>query len=378
MNRRILLASALLVALAACSSKSSKPDLTPAPLPVFKPTAELSTLWKDSLSSLGESLLAPAFNGGSVYAAGQKGDIARFDAAGRQVWKVRAEAALSSGVSTNARHVIVASSDGVLRAYDAADGKSLWNVTLGGVVLSAPLLTDDLVVVRVGDSQLVAYGLTDGARKWVYQRAQAPLALRSHSGMGAAGGLVFAGFPGGKLVALTAAGGVQRWESTIAQPKGSNEIERLTDIVGEPVVRGDAVCVAAFQGRVACVDAATGGQRWARDISSAVGISADAAAVYVTDTDGSVYALDASTGATAWKQDKLARRRVGRPLVAGDAVIVADGMGYLHALDRKDGSFLANMRVDSSGVRAPLLALPNNAFAVQSADGDVYALTLRR
>ncbi len=378
MNRRLLLASAVFVALAACSSKSSKPDLTPAPLPVFKPSAEIGTVWKDSMSTLGESLLAPAFNGGSVYAAGQKGDLARFDAAGRQVWKLRAESTLASGVSVDAKRVIVAGTDGVLRAYDAADGKVLWTVSLGGIVLSAPLLSDDLVIVRIGDSQLAAYSLADGVRKWVYQRAQAPLALRSHSGMAAAGGLVFAGFPGGKLVALSANGGVQRWESTIAQPKGSNEIERLTDIVGEPVVRGDAVCVAAFQGRVACVDASTGGQRWARDISSAVGIAVDASAVYVTDTDGSVYSLDASTGATAWKQDKLARRKVGRPLVAGDAVVVADGMGYVHALDRKDGNFLANTRVDSSGVRAPMLTLPNNAFAVQSADGDVYALTVRR
>lgn len=377
MKRRILVASALLIALAACS-KSSKPDLKPAELPVFKPTAEVNVLWKDGMSTQGVSLLAPAFNGGSVYAAGQKGDVARFDAAGRQVWKVRVDAQLSSGVAVNASHVIVAGVDGTLRAFDAADGKSLWTVVTGGVVLSEPILTDDLVIARVGDAQIVAYSLADGARKWVYQRAQAPLALRTHSGFGVSQGLVFAGFPGGKLVALTVAGGVQRWEATIAQPKGSNEIERLTDIVGEPVVQGTAVCVAAFQGRVACVDAATGGQRWARDISSAVGLSADASMVFVTDTDDAVYALDASTGATAWKQDKLTRRRVGRPALAGNALVVADGMGYLHVLDRKDGNFVANMRVNSSGVRSPMLSLPNNAFAVQAADGDVYALTLRR
>jgi outer membrane protein assembly factor BamB len=378
MKLRILLVAAMAVSLSACFSKSTKPELKPAPLPVFKPVGHVGVLWSGSLSGQDDSMLTPAFNGGSVYAAGRKGDLVRFDAAGRQVWKVRTEPRLSGGVAINATRVALATSDGALMAYDAADGKNLWKVSVGGEVLADPLLTDDLVVVRIGDSQLAAYSLADGSRKWVYQRAQAPLALRNHSGLSVSGDLLFAGFPGGKLVALTVSGGVQRWEAAIAQPKGSNEIERLTDVVGEPVVRGDMVCVAAFQGRVACVDSRTGGLRWARDISSAAGLSADAVAVYVTDTVDAIYALDITTGATLWKQDKLTLRRVGRPVVIGDAVVVGDGMGYVHFLSGKDGSFLANYRVDSSGVRAPLLPLPNNAFAVQSVDGDVYALSLRR
>lgn len=364
------------LALVACSSKSPKPQ--PAPLPVFKPTGEIRQLWKGSLSALGDSMLQPAFSGGSVYASGRKGDITRFDAAGRQVWRVRSEPGLSAGVGASDSSVVVANSEGLLVAHDAADGKQLWKISVGAEILAEPLLAGDLVVVRIGDSKLAAYSLADGSRKWVYQRAQAPLSLRSHAGMAVAGDLLIAGFPGGKLVALTLAVGVQRWEATVALPKGSNEIERLTDVIGEPVLLGDVACVAAFQGRVACVDRATGNLRWARDIPSAVGIAAAGGHVYVTDAEDSVFALDASTGATAWKQDKLSLRRVSRPLVVGDNLMVSDGMGYVYALSRNDGSFIASYRVDSSGVRAPLLALPNAAFAAQAVDGNVYALTLRR
>lgn len=378
MKSRSLLLATLAVVLAACGSKATKPELKPAPLPVFQPAATIGVLWKDSTSDLGESMLEPAFNGGSVYAAGRKGDLARFDAAGRTVWKIRTEPRLSGGVATDDSRVVVASSDGNLMAFGTADGKPLWKIALGGEVLAAPLLHGDVVVVRIGDNQLAAYSLADGSRKWVYLRAQAPLALRSHAGLAAAGDMLFAGFPGGKLVALSISAGVQRWEATIAPPKGSNEIERLTDIVGVPVIVSNMVCVAAFQGRVGCVDGNSGNLRWGRDIPSSVGIAAEGGFVYVTDSGDAIHALDASTGASAWKQDKLSLRRVGRPSVVGDALVVADGMGYVHAISRKDGSFIANYRVDSSGVRAPLLPLPNNAFAAQAADGDVYALSLRR
>lgn len=377
MKLQSLLLSALgALVLVACSSKA--PKLQPAPLPVFTPVGELSVLWEESFSALGDSMLAPAFSGASVYAAGRKGDLMRIDAAGRQVWRVRSEQALSGGVGAGGNRVVVASSDGTLAVHDAANGKEVWKISVGAEVLAEPLLAGELVIVRVGDSKLAAYSLADGSRKWVYQRAQASLALRSHTGMAVAGELLLAGFPGGKLVALSLAGGVQRWEATVAQPKGSNEIERLTDVIGEPVLLGEMVCVAAFQGRVACVDRSNGNLRWARDISSSVGLAAEGSYVYVTDAEDSIYALDASTGTTAWKQDKLSLRRVSRPLVVGNTLVVGDGMGYVHVLSRSDGSFLANYRVDSSGVRAPLLALPNAAFAVQAVDGNVYALTLRR
>lgn len=378
MKIRVLAALVLSSSLSGCFLWSSDPGPKPSPLPVFKPSSELRVVWKSGMPELGESMLSPAFHGGSVYAAGRKGELSRFDASGRELWRVKTAPRLSGGVASNGSTVVVASSDGELLAYDAEKGALRWKVAIGGEMLATPLIADDLVVARIGDSQVAAYAISDGTRRWVYQRSQAPLALRSHSGLARAGDVVYAGFPGGKLLALSLAGGVQRWEAVIAQPKGSNEIERMADVVGEPLVRGDQVCVAAFQGRVACVDRSNGSLRWARDFSSAGGVAADAETLYFADNADTLYALDLSTGASKWKQDKLGRRGLSRPLIVGTRLIVADAQGYAHVLGAKEGDFVANLRVDSSGVRAPLQALPNEGFAVQAVDGDVYALTLRQ
>lgn len=378
MKVRMLAALALSTSLSGCFLWSSSPGPKPAPLPAFKPSGEVRVLWRAAMPEVGESLLNPAFFGGSVYAAGRKGELARFDASGREVWRVKTAPRLAGGVASDGNVVAVTSSDGELLVYDADKGSLRWKLAVGGEVLATPLVADDLIVVRIGDNQLAAYAVSDGKRRWVYQRAQAPLALRSHSGLARAGDVLYAGFPGGKLLALSLAGGIQRWEATIAQPKGSNEIERLADVVGEPLVHGEQVCVAAFQGRVACVDRASGSLRWARDFSSPGGIAADAGAVYFVDAGDTVFALDLSTGASKWRQDKLALRGLSRPVVVGEKLVVADAQGYAHVLASQDGQFVANLRVDSSGVRAPLRALPNEGFAAQAADGDVYALTLRQ
>lgn len=375
MKRCATLLVLLAVVLAGCSSSGKRPD--PSPLPVFEQSLKAREQWSGGLGSLGDSLLRPAFAGASVYAAGQSGRVARFDAAGQQVWRVSAGTRLAGGVASDGSLVVVSGANGELIALDAADGSKRWQVPLGGEALGTPLIAEDLVVVRVGDFQVAAYGVADGKRRWVYQRAQSPLTLRTYTGLARSGDFLLVGFSGGKLVALSLSAGLQRWEASIAQPRGANELERMADVVGDPLLLGDMVCASAFQGRVACVERSNGQLRWGRDLPSAVGIAAADDKIYVTDADDAVLALDASTGATFWKQDKLAYRQLVRPLVVGAHLVVADAQGYIHVMDRQTGQFVARVRADSSGAASPLLSLPNHGFALQTRDGELSAWSLQ-
>jgi len=59
-----------------------------------------------------------------------------------------------------------------------------------------------VVVIRTGDGKVFGLDARDGKRKWVYQRATPALTVRSNVGVLVTHGAVFAGFAGGKLVAL--------------------------------------------------------------------------------------------------------------------------------------------------------------------------------
>ena len=368
MNLRNILVPVVACLLAACASKGPEPS----PLPDFKQSGQFKELWGHGLGSTEGSMLRPTLVGGSVYAASRSGELARYDATGRRLWRVWTDKNLSGGVGSDGTLVAVASSDGNLIVHDASTGKRVWSVPVGGEIVASPLVSADMVVVRIGDNVLAAYNVADGKRRWIYQRPQSPLTLRAYAGILQTNELVIAGFPGGKLVAVSAGGGVQRWEASIMQPKGSNELERMADVVGTPLLQGDSVCVVAYQGKVACVDRDSGGIRWTRDFSSATGIDADAKGVFVTDTTDVVYSLDMGTGSTNWKQDSLKYRKLGRPVIVGDAIVVSDAEGYVHVMSRQDGHFIARVRADSSGVLAPIQLLPNNSVALQSRDGDLY------
>ena len=158
------------------------------------------------------------------------------------------------------------------------------------------------------------------------------------------GGL-FIGTAGGKLLALDLATGNVGWEGNVATPKGATELERIADVTSLPVVDERQICAVAYQGRVACFEILRGTLNWSRDVSSLDGLAADSRYLYVTD--------DRRRRARA-RQDHRARRRgsrtssrsAGRAARSSSAsyVAVVDVEGYVHLLDRNDGSLVGRAR----------------------------------
>ena len=261
-------------------------------------------------------------------------------------------------------------------ALDARDGAVKWRARVSSEVLAAPKLGEGLVLVRSADSRIFAFGAEDGERRWGYQRPAPSLIVRSPAGLTIHMGAAYAGFSGGRLVAITLANGSARWEATVALPKGATELERVTDIVGDPAALGREVCAAAYQGRVACYDGQNATRRWARALPPPTGVSSDPRYAFISDDKGAVHALDRSNGRSIWKQDRLAHRQLSLPLPLGTEVALGDLQGYIHMLARESGAFLARVATDGSPVRAAPVKLPDG-FLVQTQSGGLYALTLQ-
>ena len=369
--RRFLLAGAILVA--GCSSPTGPQMAELVPLGSSIP---VRTVWAASVGKAEDAILYPALVEGAVFAASQDGIVARFDAeTGREAWRVDVHRKLSAGVGSDGSLVAVGTFEGDVIVLDAAKGGLAWQARVSSEVLSAPVVTGDLVIVRTGDGRLFGLDAADGKRRWLYQRTSPPLSVRSPVGMVAERGTLYTGFAGGKLAAIALANGGARWEATVSLPHGATELERVTDVVGSPIVSGREVCAVAYQGRIGCFDVTNGNPSWSREMSSTAGLAVDSRYVFVSDDKGAVQALDRAGGATVWKQDKLFLRRLTAPLALGDVVAVGDIEGYVHFLSRETGAFVGRVATDGSPIRTSLLPL-GKGFLVQTQEGNLFALTL--
>jgi len=372
--RFALLGGSLL--LSGCSLFSGDSKVKAAELSAFDPAAEIVEVWRGSVGKAGDFTFTPVVTEDSVYAAGLDGSLVRYDK-GREAWRISTGEKLSGGVGSDGQLVAVGTAKGEVLAFDAETGKSLWRERLSSEVLAAPAVGEGLVVVRTGDSRIAALDAKDGKKRWLFQRTTPALNLRTSVGVLLGQKVVVAGLPGGKLLAINNQTGAAIWDVTVALPKGATELERVADLASSPVVRGRDICAAAFQGRVACFDIATGNMKWGRDISSSAGIDMDDNRVYVSDDKGTVHAFSRDSGASVWKQDKLFMRRLTRPIALGKHVAVADFEGVVHLLDAETGAFAARLKTDGSAIRAEPQRMEDGGFVVQTRDGGVYALRPR-
>jgi outer membrane protein assembly factor BamB len=357
--------------LTACSGPSGP---QPAELPkIYKPLT-VRVLWSTNVGAAQRFTFFPKHSADAVYAAARDGTVTRLDARTGDVrWRATLELQLSGGVGADDSLVAVASEEGEVVALDAKTGAVRWRARASSEVLAPPALGGGLVLVRSIDNRVFAFGADDGKRRWVYQRAPTSLVVRAPAGIAIEGDLLYAGFPGGRLAAIALANGALRWEAAVALPKGSTELERVADVIGDPATQGREVCAAAYRSRVACFDAASGRQLWARDLIALSGVTLDERYAFVSDERGAVHALDRANGQSVWKQDGLAYRQVSTPLARGEAVVVGDFEGYVHFLARESGAFLARQETDGAALRAMPVPLLGSVL-VQTEGGGLYAL----
>lgn len=352
-SRALCVATALAIvaALAACSS-SSKSEV-PAKLTDIKSPLPIRVAWSIKVGDGRRSFMAPAVVENAIYAASTDGELMRIDPNdGKEVWRVRAPARLGAGVGSDGFLVAVAGQRGEVFAFSAA-GKLVWQTRVPSDVVTPPLVGHGLVIVRSTDQGVTAFDSEDGHKKWLFKRQTPPLALRAANEMVFSGDNVIAGFPGGRLVAIALSNGASRWDSPVSEPKGATEVERLADVLGSIGLEDNRVCAASYQGRVACFDATSGEQQWAREMPAGAGVAIDGEELLGVDSASTVQAFAVSTGAARWVCKVLAHRSLSSPGAGKRWVAVGDYDGYVHFLDASDGKLVGRVGIDDSAIIDP-------------------------
>jgi len=322
--------------------------------------------------------LTPAISGSTVLAANRRGEIAALDGgSGQPLWRTDLKFPIASGVAADDETAVVGGANGRAAGVSIKDGAVRWTVDLPSELLGRPAISRGIAVMRGSDARLFGLDVQTGETKWTVARALPALVLRSDAGVTAAGDLVYASFPGGRLLGIDVRTGAIRTESPIAFPKGTTELERITDVVGVPAVSGDVVCATAYQGRIACVNANNGSAVWGRDFSASVGPAIDARYVFGVNDSSIVQAFLKSTGGVLWTVDRFKYRDLSAPTSWGRAVAIGDYQGFVHLLSREDGASLSRVSTDGSPIRVAPVVFEQSALSrliVQTSDGRLVAI----
>ena len=362
-----LLAGAVLLTGCSLWGGSSKPK--PLDLGPNVPILGVRQAWTAKIGPTAGLPLEVHGGGDAVSGASAAGRGAGVDApTGGDIWRVSLGEPLSAGVGSDGKWtaVVTQKNDVVV----LANARELWRQTLQAQSYTPPLVAGNRVFVLEANRSDAAFDAATGQRLWSQQRSGDPLVLRQHGVLIAVGDTLVAGL-GGRLVGFNPDNGTIRWEAPVASSRGTNDVERLVEVIGRTSRVGDVVCARAFQAAVGCVNALRGSTLWTQPANGAEGVDGDDQLVFGTESNGTVIAWKRQDGAKAWTSERLQYRKLSAPLVLGRSVVIGDDSGLVHLLSREDGAALNRLATDGSGVSVGPVASADTLVVV-TRNGGIY------
>lgn len=365
MRRLALLALLGSALLAACSSDRPRPT----PLESLTPQIAGRQVWTAGVGSVSFSML-PMARDGAFFVAGDDGTVAALDAeTGAERWRTRLPDRLAAGVGSDGRYAAVVTRGNDVVVLDA--GREIWRKRVSSAVVTPPLVAGERVFVKGVDRVVHAFDVLDGRRLWTLQRPGDPLTLAQASVLTAFGNTLLVG-QGARLVGVDPLRGAVQWDLPMASPRGTNEVERLADLIGPAARVGNRICARAFQSAVACADVARGQVLWSRNAGGQNAVASDAELVFGADASDRITAWRASTGDIAWTNERYLHRGLSGALALGPSVVFGDVEGFVHFLAAVDGRAQLRLPTDGSQVvGTPVLS--GTTLLVATRKGGLYA-----
>ena len=351
--------------LASCAAERPKPT----PLAELVPKVAGRQVWNLRLGRPGFPLV-PAARDGSFYVAGADGTVLAVAAdTGVERWRASAGGPLSAGVGSDGRFTSVVTRGNDVVTFEA--GREVWRKRVPAAVVTPPFVAGERVFVMTVDRVVHAFDALDGRRLWVLRRPGDALTLAQPGLLAAHRDTLLVG-QGPRLTGVDPLRGTVRWEAPLASPRGSNEVERLADLLGPAARVGSRLCARAFQSAVGCADAERGTTVWTRNTGGIQTVAADAERVFGADASDRITAWRADNGDIAWTTESMLNRQLSGALAVGPLVVFGDGQGLVHFLAAASGEAQLRLPTDGSAVVGTPI-LEGQTLVVTTRDGGLFA-----
>lgn len=362
----LLLASVMTFAVIGCSG-SAKPK--PTELNHVPAILAVKRVWSSTLGEVSFPLDIKV-QGPDVYVASSSGSVSQIEAeSGLVRWTTELGSKIGAGVGADGDKVSVVTTDGELVTLHK--GKRLWQQRLLSVAVTSPLVAGGRVFVMTPDRTIAAFDSETGKRLWQQQRGADSLVLDGGGVLFPAGDTLVVGI-GGRLIGLNPLTGAQRWDMPISVSRGTNEVDRLIDLMPGVSRTATDVCLRAYLSVVACANLANQKLIWSKVASGLTGIAGDDRLIFGAEADGKLIAWRRSDGEVAWHSSAMKWRELGTPVLLGQTLAVPDGVGLLHLVSKSDGALLGRLSLDGSPIGAsPVLV--GKTLVVVTQKGGVFA-----
>lgn len=327
---------------------------------------------------------------GRVFTLDSRATVAATSTAGARLWSRDLTPATDNpndasggGLALDADQLFVTTGFGELISLNVATGVENWRQKLEAPATGAPTISDGLVYVVSRDSRVWAIDANSGRVRW--QLAGAPSPSGIVGGAGPAVGPKLAVFPFGsaQLVATLPKGGLRLWGGSVSGSRLGKAYANVSDVTGDPVIRGNVIFAGNPSGRTVAIDAVTGERIWTAPDGATGPVWIDGGSLFLVSDQAELVRLNVKTGARVWAVGlpKLVPTRSAKrardvyahfgPVLAGGQLWVASSDGYLRSFDPVNGSLARQIELPKGAATRPIVV--NGVLYVVNQAGQLLA-----
>ncbi|MCA8902839.1 MAG: PQQ-binding-like beta-propeller repeat protein [Hyphomonas sp.] len=289
---------------------------------------------------------------------------------GRAIWRhklkglsKRDKTGLGGGLALEGDTLIVSSGFGYVSALDASNGTEKWQRRTGSPMTGAPTVKDDRIFVASNNNEIFALDFATGEILWSDQAISETARVLGSPSPAVVEEFVIAPYSSGEIIAYLASNGRRLWTDAISQAGRFTPISEINDIGSRPVLAGGLVFASSQSGAIIAIDGRSGSRIWTKPIGSSQPPALTGQHIFVLGTEGRLACLNAATGNAYWvvqlrqfekEQKKKKRIAYSGPIVASGRVVVATSTGELLAFSPQTGEQTDSLKLGGKVYLEPI------------------------
>lgn len=291
---------------------------------------------------------------------------------GQQLWSTEVTGSIDSEARYDETHrqAYFGTDDGYIYAIDPQDGKIRWTYRARGAVERRPELGGDSVFFSTAGDRVLSLDPRTGKPLWQYERDPPDgFTIHGHAGPRLAGGVVYAGFADGFMVALNAGTGDVMWARSLAAAS-----EQYVDVDATPALLGEELVLAAsYSGGLYALTAGNGELRWRLNVEGASSVQVIGKRLYFAAPRDGLTALT-DKGDVLWRQGLADAGDLTPPFAVGRALVFTGSRAGMFVVDRETGKLLELFNPGRGMCGTAAVSPDQQTLYVLANSGSVYAL----
>lgn len=357
-------------------------------IPNAKVGVEFKRQWKSDFGAGGskrEILMSkPLVKGNVLYTLDADGVLSAFNLAdGEKLWRVElmsenkyADATSMKGVGLTMQNdtIFITMGFGSVVAVKAKDGTKIWEQNLRAPLRIAPTYAAGKVFVQNINNRFFALDALNGEILWDYDIAMENTTLvgGASAAYSPALDVVITGFSNGEIQAFGATIGTPLWSDNLVANRQAYSSTALHTVKASPVIEGETAYALGTADVLAAIDIRSGSRRWEKEIGGTQTPLLSGNTLFVVANTHDLVALDKSNGNILWatalnlgkKADDIT---VYAPIMLNDRLLVTLSDGRVMLFDAKSGKKINELDLKEAFNSAPIVAQGYVIFTTRNA-----------